>query len=126
MFEQREAVSFLVAHDPVRLNDAHDRVDERLAVGGRDQSRVNFVGGGWQFEPSVDLFALINSEVEPLHNARDEVAFMGMDLEICPGEGADELHQLHAFVIVEVLQHGLLLVGRSLLRAMTNGDESAN
>ncbi|MCS5618687.1 MAG: hypothetical protein NZ808_02415, partial [Myxococcota bacterium] len=43
-----------------------------------------------------------------------------------PGEGADELHQLHAFMIVEVLQHGLLLVGRVLLRAMTNGEESAN
>ena len=65
-------------------------------------------GRGRGLEPAHDLVAVL-LQLEALDQAADEVTLFGLDLQVGPGKGTDELHQAQTVVPVQLIQHGAMI-----------------
>lgn len=68
----------------------------------RDLIRVDLFDTRRHDEPLLHLLNAGIIELELLHHLVDEGALLVRDLQICPGEGADELHEAEAVFFVQV------------------------
>jgi hypothetical protein len=93
LLEELVGLALLGHHHAVRLDGLLDRVEEQLAVPGRDVGRVHLLGTRRQVEPGVDLGRLLLIELEALHHPRHERALLGVHVQVRPRERADEPHQ---------------------------------
>src|SRR5690606_12928980 len=91
LLEQRQGLGFLGIDVIVGRDQPPDRVEEQLAVLGRDVGGIDLFGRRRVLEPALDQLA-IGLELEVLDHLADELALLILDLEIRPGERAHELH----------------------------------
>ncbi len=124
-FEQRKILCLIRIDLPIRDDHGARRVEEDLTMLTRDIRGIDIFGGRRHLKPLLDLLALVVVELELPHQLAHKGPLLVLNLEIRPGERADEPHQPKPILTIQSV-HGPTLRGDTAGGKGSFGGRDAN